>query len=311
MQVKKELIKSYQQDILRNNLPERFNSRIFSDVPFYDELGLCDFGVRPLIRDISIMIANSSIQSTPLSGFLDVISNVDKFLRISPMIRMNKIVFGGEINFPLDFLFGITSLEDDGRLCIRYYSAVQDKCNFGDNIGGKMWETDSIYSIYNYRSRFDDPFWFFRFKEEKRYYFDINNPKLVEIMCKKDPYLKNIHLLMKKLSDDDLANLIMLYLGPNANNFVLVPNKYIFTFLFEDENDYIKGMKDCNRSITDCETFIIKQRYDIAIKEYNKIIENGEFLEVFDEFSIFYIDDDFGFNGERLDSRLPILHKKN
>mgnify|MGYP001345229746 CR=1 FL=1 len=73
------------------------------------------------------MISNSGIQ-TPFSDSIeDVISNVDKFLTVSPMMYLHKIPTAGIISFPSSFKFCITSLEDNNRLCIINYSPVMDE----------------------------------------------------------------------------------------------------------------------------------------------------------------------------------------
>ena len=46
-------------------------------------------------------------------------------------------------------------------------------------------------------------------------------------MYKKSPDLENTHLLMKKILDDDLSNLILLNLGPDATNFIMVPTVFL------------------------------------------------------------------------------------
>ena len=231
MEINKELIKSYQRNFLKNNAPEIFSSRSFSEVPSYN------LGDTPLIRDISRMISNSGIQ-TPFSDSIeDVISNVDKFLTVSPMMYLHEIPTAGIISFPSSFKFCITSLEDNNRLCIINYSPVMDEY---------FVNRKKKYSIEEVRSQGKIEFFvvnndegtsnndnmrertlFWRLREEKRFYFNLNDPKLIELMYKKSPDLENTHLLMKKILDDDLSNLILLNLGPDANNFIMVPTVFL------------------------------------------------------------------------------------
>ena len=203
MEINKELIKSYQRNFLKNNAPEIFSSRSFSEVPSYN------LGDTPLIRDISRMISNSGIQ-TPFSDSIDdVISNVDKFLTVSPMMYLHEIPTAGIISFPSSFKFCITSLEDNNRLCIINYSPVMVEY---------FVNRKKKYSIEEVRSQGKIEFFvvnndegasnndnmrertlFWRLREEKRFYFNLNDPKLIELMYKKSPDLENTHLLIKKI----------------------------------------------------------------------------------------------------------------
>ena len=333
MEINKDLIKSYQRNFLKNNAPEIFSSRSFSEVPSYN------LGDTPLIRDISRMISNSGIQ-TPFSDSIeDVISNVDKFLTVSPM--MYKIPTAGIISFPSSFKFCITSLEDNNRLCIINYSPVideyfvnrkkkysieevrsQGKIEFfvvnNDEgasdvviVNNDEGVSDTInYSSVNDNMRERTLFW--RLREEKRFYFNLNDPKLIELMYKKSPDLENTQLLMKKILDDDLSNLILLNLGPDATNFIMVPT--VFLLDQADDDGHMSGdqlirartdLLDYNPKSTLVSEF---DRYNIGRKEYNKIISNGQYIKSYGAFSLYYLENNCGFNGEKLDPRRPMSY---
>ena len=314
MEINKELIKSYQRNFMKNNAPEIFSSRSFSEVPSYN------LGDTPLIRDISRMISNSGIQ-TPFSDSIeDVISNVDKFLTVSPM--MYKIPTAGIISFPSSFKFCITSLEDNNRLCIINYSPVMDEY---------FVNRKKKYSIEEVRSQGKIEFFvvnndegasnndnmrertlFWRLREEKRFYFNLNDPKLIELMYKKSPDLENTHLLMKKILDDDLSNLILLNLGPDATNFIMVPTVFL---LDQTDDDGHMSRDQLIRARTDLldynpESTLVRSfdRYNIGRREYNKIISNGQYIKSYGAFSIYYLENNCGFNGEKLDPRRPMSY---
>ena len=314
MEINKDLIKSYQRNFLKNNAPEIFSSRSFSEVPSYN------LGDTPLIRDISRMISNSGIQ-TPFSDSIeDVISNVDKFLTVSPM--MYKIPTAGIISFPSSFKFCITSLEDNNRLCIINYSPVIDEY---------FVNRKKKYSIEEVRSQGKIEFFvvnndegasnndnmrertlFWRLREEKRFYFNLNDPKLIELMYKKSPDLENTHLLMKKILDDDLSNLILLNLGPDATNFIMVPTVFL---LDQTDDDGHMSRDQLIRARTDLLDYNPKStlvsdfdRYNIGRKEYNKIISNGQYIKSYGAFSLYYLENNCGFNGEKLDPRRPMSY---
>jgi hypothetical protein len=321
MEINKELIKSYQRNFLKNNAPEIFSSRSFSEVPSYN------LGDTPLIRDISRMISNSGIQ-TPFSDSIeDVISNVDKFLTVSPMMCMHKIPTAGIISFPSSFKFCITSLEDNNRLCIINYSPVMDEY---------FVNRKKKYSIEEVRSQGKIEFFvvnndegtsnndnmrertlFWRLREEKRFYFNLNDPKLIELMYKKSPDLENTHLLMKKILDDDLSNLILLNLGPDATNFIMVPTVFLLDQTDDDghisRDELIRArteILDYNPKSTLVSEF---DRYNIGRKEYNKIISNGQYIKSYGVFSLYYLENNWGFNncgfnGEKLDPRRPMSY---
>ena len=316
MEINKELIKSYQRNFLKNNAPEIFSSRSFSEVPSYN------LGDTPLIRDISRMISNSGIQ-TPFSDSIeDVISNVDKFLTVSPMIYLDKIPTAGLISFPSSFKFCITSLEDNNRLCIINYSPLMDEY---------FVNRKKKYSIEEVRSQGKIEFFvvnndegasnndnmrertlFWRLREEKRFYFNLNDPKLIELMYKKSPDLENTHLLMKKILDDDLSNLILLNLGPDASNFIMVPTVFL---LDQTDDDGYMSRDQLIRARTDLLNYNPKStlvsefdRYNIGRKEYNKIISNGQYIKSYGAFSLYYLENNCGFNGEKLDPRRPMSY---
>lgn len=318
MEINKELIKSYQRNFLKNNAPEIFSSRSFSEVPSYN------LGDTPLIRDISRMISNSSIQ-TPFSDSIeDVISNVDNFLTVSPMMCMHKIPTAGIISFPSSFKFCITSLEDNNRLCIINYSPVMDEY---------FVNRKKKYSIEEVRSQGKIEFFvvnndegtsnndnmrertlFWRLREEKRFYFNLNDPKLIELMYKKSPDLENTHLLMKKILDDDLSNLILLNLGPDATNFIMVPTVFL---LDQTDDDGHISRDELIRARTEILDYNPKStltlvsefdRYNIGRKEYNKIISNGQYIKSYGVFSLYYLENNCGFNGEKLDPRRPMSY---
>ena len=317
MEINKELIKSYQRNFLKNNAPEIFSSRSFSEVPSYN------LGDTPLIRDISRMISNSSIQ-TPFSDSIeDVISNVDNFLTVSPMMCMHKIPTAGIISFPSSFKFCITSLEDNNRLCIINYSPVMDEYFVNKNEGSSdIINYSSVLDLFtdninkdqgtsnNDNIRLRTFFW--RLRERERFYFNLNDPKLIELMYKKSPDLENTHLLMKKILDDDLSNLILLNLGPDATNFIMVPTVFLLDQTDDDghisRDQLIRArtvLLDYNPKSTLVSEF---DRYNIGRKEYNKIISNGQYIKSYGAFSIYYLENNCGFNGEKLDPRRPMSY---
>ena len=153
---------------------------------------------------------------------------------------------------------------------------------------------------------------FWRLREEKRFYFNLNDPKLIELMYKKSPDLENTHLLMKKILDDDLSNLILLNLGPDATNFIMVPTVFLL-----DQTDYDGHISrdQLIRARTDLLNYNPKStlvsefdRYNIGRKEYNKIISNGQYIKSYGAFSMYYLENNCGFNGEKLDPRRPISY---
>lgn len=317
MEINKELVKSYQRNFLKNNIPEIFSSRSFSEVPSYN------LGDTPLIRDISRMISNSGIQ-TPFSDSIeDVISNVDKFLTVSPMMYLHEIPKASIISFPSSFKFCITSLEDNNRLCIINYSPVMDEYFVNKNEGSSdIINYSSVLDLFtdninkdqgtsnNDNIRLRTFFW--RLRERERFYFNLNDPKLIELMYKKNPDLENTHLLMKKILDDDLANLIMLNLGPYATNFIMVPT--VFLLDQNDDDGHISRdqltrartyLLDYNPESTLVRSF---DRYNIGRREYNKIISNGQYIKSYGAFSIYYLENNCGFNGEKLDPRRPLSY---
>lgn len=316
MEINKELIKSYQRNFLKNNIPEIFSSRSFSEVPSYN------LGDTPLIRDISRMISNSGIQ-TPFSDSIeDVISNVDKFLTVSPMMYLHEIPTAGIISFPSSFKFCITSLEDNNRLCIINYSPVMDEYFVNRKKKYSIEEVRSqgkieFFVVNNDESASNNDnmrertlFW--RLREEKRFYFNLNDPKLIELMYKKSPDLENTHLLMKKILDDDLSNLILLNLGPDATNFIMVPTVFL---LDQTDDDGYMSRDQLIRARTDLldynpESTLVRSfdRYNIGRREYNKIISNGQYIKSYGAFSIYYLENNCGFNGEKLDPRSPISY---
>ena len=267
------------------------------------------------------MISNSGIQ-TPFSDSIeDVISNVDKFLTVSPMMYLHKIPTACIISFPSSFKFCITSLEDNNRLCIINYSPVMDeyfvnrKKKYSIDVVPSPGKIEFFVNKNEGTSNKDDMgqrtlFW--RLREEKRFYLNLNDPKLIELMYKKNPDLENTHLLMKKILDDDLANLIMLNLGPNTTNFIMVPTVFL---LDQNDDDGHISRDQLNRVRTDLldynpESTLVRSfdRYNIGRREYNKIISNGEYIKSYGEFSIYYIEDNCGFNGEKLDPRRPMSY---
>ena len=339
MEINKDLIKSYQRNFLKNNAPEIFSSRIFSEVPSYN------LGDTPLIRDISRMISNSCIQ-TPFSDSIeDVISNVDKFLTVSPMMFLDKIPTAGIFSFPSSFKFCITSLEDNNRLCIINYSPVMDEYFVNRKKKYSIEEVRSqgkieffvvnndegVSDTINYTSVLDlftdninkyqgtsnkdnmrERTLFWRLREEKRFYFNLNDPKLIELMYKKSPDLENTQLLMKKILDDDLSNLILLNLGPDASNFIMVPTVFL---LDQTDDDGHMSRDQLIRARTDLLDYNPKStlvsefdRYNIGRKEYNKIISNGQYIKSYGAFSLYYLENNCGFNGEKLDTRRPMSY---
>lgn len=316
MEINKELIKSYQRNFLKDNIPQIFSSRSFSEVPSYN------LGDTPLIRDISRMISNSGIQ-TPFSDSLeDVISNVDKFLTVSPMMHLHEIPTAGIISFPSSFKFCITSLEDNNRLCIINYSPVMDeyfvnrKKKYSIGVIPSLGKMEFFVVINDEGTSNNDNIGertlFWRLREEKRFYFNLNDPKLIELMYKKSPDLENTHLLMKKILNDDLSNLILLNLGPDATNFIMVPTVFLL-----DQTDYDGHISrdQLIRARTDLLDYNPKStlvsefdRYNIGRKEYNKIISNGQYIKSYGAFSLYYLENNCGFNGEKLDPRRPMSY---
>ena len=153
---------------------------------------------------------------------------------------------------------------------------------------------------------------FWRLREEKRFYFNLNDPKLIELMYKKSPDLENTHLLMKKILDDDLSNLILLNLGPDTTNFIMVPTVFL---LDQTDDDGHMSRDQLIRARTDFLDYNPKStlvsefdRYNIGRKEYNKIISNGQYIKSYGAFSLYYLENNCGFNGEKLDPRRPMSY---
>ena len=105
----------------------------------------------------------------------------------------------------------------------------------------------------------------------------------------------------------------MLNLGPDATNFIMVPTVFLLDQTDDDDGRISRDQLIRDRTVLldyNPKSTLVSEfdRYNIGRKEYNKIISNGQYIKSYGAFSLYYLENNCGFNGEKLDPRRPMSY---